>query len=56
MADQLQKGVAEEPVPLAQRILDNPFLLLAAGIVVMVVFYTAWGLYEILSLKPAPLP
>ena len=42
--------------PLAQRLLDNPFLLLVAGIAVMVVFYTAWGLYEILSLKPAPLP
>ena len=55
MAEQPEKGV-EEPVPLAQRILDNPFLLLVAGIVVMVVFYTAWGLYEILSLKPAPLP
>jgi hypothetical protein len=44
------------PVPLGQRLYDNPFLLLAAGIVVIVVFYTAWGLYEILTLTPAPLP
>ena len=44
------------PVPLGQRLFDNPFLLLVAGIVVVVVFYTAWGLYEILTLKPAPLP
>jgi hypothetical protein len=43
-------------IPLIQRLLDRPFLLLAAGVVIMVVFYTAWGLYEILSLKPAPLP
>jgi hypothetical protein len=43
-------------IPLAQRLLDRPFLLLGAGIVIMVVFYTAWGLYEILSLTPAPLP
>jgi hypothetical protein len=43
-------------VPLGQRLYDNPFLLLAAGIVVIVVFYTAWGLYEILTLTPAPLP
>ena len=43
-------------VPLGQRLLDSPFLLLAAGIVVMFVFYTAWGMYEILTLPPAPLP
>jgi len=42
--------------PLGQRLLDNPFLLLALGLIVMLVFYTGWGLYEILSLKPAPLP
>ena len=45
-----------EAPPLGQRIYDNPFLLLVAGIVVMVVFYTAWGLWEILTLPPAPLP
>jgi hypothetical protein len=55
MAEQ-PEGSGQTDVPLAQRLLDNPFLLLVAGIVVMVVFYTAWGLYEILSLKPAPLP
>ena len=41
---------------LLQRIYDNPFLLLVAGIVVVVLFYTAWGLWEILRLPPAPLP
>ena len=45
-----------ERPPLGQRLFDNPFLLLAAGIVVMVVFYTLWGLWEILTLPPAPLP
>lgn len=43
-------------IPLGQRLLDRPFLLLAAGIIVMAVFYTLWGLYEILSLPKAPLP
>jgi hypothetical protein len=47
---------AEDRVPLGQRLFDRPFLLLVAGIVVMFVFYTGWGLIEILSLKPAPLP
>ena len=42
--------------PLLQRMYDNPFLLLVAGIVVVVLFYTAWGLWEILTLPPAPLP
>ena len=46
----------DSDIPLIQRLLDRPFLLLAAGILIMVVFYTAWGLYEILTLKPAPLP
>jgi len=46
----------DEKVPLGQRLFDRPFLLLIAGIVVMLVFYTLWGLVEILSLKPAPLP
>jgi len=47
---------AEEQVPLGQRLLDRPFLLLLAGLVVMFGFYTLWGLYEILSLPKAPLP
>jgi hypothetical protein len=47
---------AEEPIPLGQRLFDRPFLLLVAGILVMFAFYTGWGLLEIYSLKPAPLP
>jgi hypothetical protein len=43
-------------VPLGQRLMERPFLLLVAGILVMVVCYTGWGLLEILRLTPAPLP
>jgi hypothetical protein len=43
-------------VPLGQRLLDRPFLLLLAGIIVMFAFYTLWGLYEILTLPKATLP
>ncbi|MYA44236.1 MAG: Rrf2 family transcriptional regulator [Gemmatimonadetes bacterium] len=46
----------DAPVPLMQRLYDSPFLLLAACIVVMFVFFTAWGMLEIMSLEPAPLP
>jgi hypothetical protein len=45
-----------EPVPLGQRLLDRPLLLLLAGLIVMFGFYTLWGLYEILSLPKATLP
>lgn len=50
--------MSEEPenIPLGQRLLENPFLLLAAGIVTMFAFYTLWGMIEIYSLPQAPLP
>ncbi len=48
--------MANERPPLGQRIYDNVFLLLVAGLLVMGVFYTAWGLWEVLSLPQAPLP
>lgn len=47
---------SESNTPLGQRIADSPFLLLAAGLVTMFVFYTIWGLYEVMSLPQAPLP
>jgi hypothetical protein len=43
-------------VPLGQRLLDNVWLLLLAGIAVMVLFYTAWGLWEVIALPQATLP
>lgn len=43
-------------IPLGQRLFDRPFLLLAFGLAVMVVFFTLWGLWEINSLPQAPLP
>lgn len=47
----------KEPlIPLGQRLCDKPFLLLAAGLVIMFGFYTIWGMYEIMSLPTATLP
>ncbi len=45
-----------DDIPLGQRLFDKPFLLLIAGIVVMFIFFTGWGIYEIYSLADAPLP
>ncbi len=46
----------EEEIPWGQRFFDRPFLLLVLGLLIMLVFYTGWGLLEITSLEPAPLP
>lgn len=56
MASPTPEGDAPEPIPLGQRLYDSPFLLLIAGIVIMAALYTGWGLWEIYSLTPAPLP
>ena len=42
-----------EPLPLMQRILDNPFLLLFLGIAVPSVFYIIWGVIEMLQIPIA---
>ena len=43
-------------LPVGQRLYDNVYLLLALGILVMVLFYTGWGLWEITSMPTAQLP
>jgi hypothetical protein len=47
---------AEQPVkiPLAQRVLDNPFILLFIGILLPAVFYIIWGIMEIVNIPIAP--
>jgi hypothetical protein len=41
-------------VPIMQRIIDNPFLLLFIGVVVPTVFYVLWGIMEIVTIPMAP--
>ncbi len=36
-----------ERVPVMQRVLDNPFLLLFIGVAMPTVFYLIWGIMEI---------
>jgi hypothetical protein len=43
----------EEPIPLMQKLLDNPFLLLFLGVMVPMVVYTLWGVIEILTVPLA---
>ncbi|HEY4775969.1 MAG TPA: hypothetical protein VIH40_14255 [Xanthobacteraceae bacterium] len=42
-----------EPVPMMQRILDNPFLLLFLGVTVPTVLYILWGVMEVASIPLA---
>jgi len=42
-----------ERVPVLQRIMDNPFLLLFIGVVVPTVFYIVWGIMELVSIPLA---
>ncbi len=46
----------DEKVPLGQRLFDNMYLLLAAGVLVMLLVFTGWGMWEILSMPKGTLP
>jgi len=45
--------ILEEPVPLMQQFLDNPFLLLFVGVATPAVLYIIWGVMEIVSIPIA---
>ena len=46
----------ESKDPLLKRVLDNTWLLLALGVLVPLLSYTAWGWIELLFIRPASLP
>jgi hypothetical protein len=50
---QSAQSSSPEPIPLMQRVLDNPFLLLFLGIAVPAVFYIIWGIIEITQIPIA---
>lgn len=43
----------DEPVPLIQQLLDNPFLLLFIGVLVPMLVYVVWGVVDILTIPMA---
>jgi hypothetical protein len=45
--------VQEEPIPVMQQLLDNPFLLLFIGIAMPTVLYIVWGVMEIVGIPIA---
>lgn len=42
-----------EPVPMMQQLLDNPFLLLFIGVLVPMLVYSLWGVIDILTVPLA---
>ena len=40
-------------IPVMQQVLDNPFLLLFAGVTIPTVFYIIWGILEIAQIPIA---
>jgi hypothetical protein len=43
----------EEPIPIMQNVLENPFLLLFLGVAIPTVFYIIWGIMEIVGIPVA---
>jgi hypothetical protein len=56
MHESSRPSTSPASLPLGQRLFDNIFLLLAAGLLIMFALYTGWGLWEITHLPAARLP
>ncbi len=48
-----RKSTDDEPVPVMQQLLDNPFILLFIGILVPTMTYIVWGIMELISIPIA---
>lgn len=46
-------GGVPEHIPVMQRVLDNPFLLLFFGVVIPTVIYILWGVMELTQIPIA---
>ena len=53
MSENSPASEEKERVPVMQRVLENPFLLLFIGVVFPTVFYIIWGIMEIVTIPLA---
>ena len=51
--DEDNPSAPPERMPMMQRILDNPFLLLFLGVTIPTVLYILWGVMEVASVPLA---
>lgn len=61
MSEEVPPEVATDPgqvqeIHIIQRLFDNPWLLLALGLLIPFISYTAWGWIELISIPVAKLP
>ena len=54
MNQEVAESQANPRIPIMQRIIDNPFILLFIGVVFPAVFYIIWGIMEIVTIPIAP--
>ena len=50
MSQEHESNSASSYIPLMQRVLDNPFILLFIGIAIPTLTYIVWGIMELISL------
>jgi hypothetical protein len=48
-----EDDVPDEPIPMMQQLIDNPFLLLFLGVATPTVLYIVWGVMEIVGIPLA---
>jgi len=53
MTEATKSASEHEHVPIMQRVLDNPFLLLFLGVTFPTVFYLLWGVMEVAQIPIA---
>lgn len=53
MIEETPDNEQPESVPVMQRLLENPFLLLFIGVVFPTVFYVIWGIMELVGIPVA---
>jgi hypothetical protein len=49
----VERAQIPERVPMMQRVIDNPFLLLFLGVTLPTVLYIIWGVMEVASVPLA---
>ena len=56
MNDDPPRDGSPPQIPFFQRLYDRPVVLFALGVVIMLVLFTGWGLWEVMTLPTATLP
>lgn len=62
MTKQASKGRSQAPaappqeIPRGQHFFDNWILLMVISVAITAILYNAWGLIQVLTLPPAPIP